>query len=158
VSFFRDIVYNCDTGSKLLAAHLRVARVTAGLVESNGSRPPGLWLTSPDGSLPRTGISSGSLHPVIEHGLPLPFTLVYTVHTQSEQTTLEARSTYHRVSGGGVGLGGVGVGPAEHIASKLNHSTLQAQTHSWTDAGNTRHIGRSVTTITFIISGSQRLH
>jgi len=96
--FFRDIVYNCDTGSKLVAAHLR--------------------------------ISSGSLHLVIEHGLPLPFTLVYTVHTQSEQTTLEARSTYHRVSGGGVGLGGVGVGPAEHIASKLNHSTLQAQTHS----------------------------
>jgi len=32
---------------KLVAALLRVARVTVGLVESNGSLPPGLWLTSP---------------------------------------------------------------------------------------------------------------
>ena len=32
---------------KLVAALLRVARVTEGLVESNGSLPPGLWLTSP---------------------------------------------------------------------------------------------------------------
>ena len=49
----------------------RVARVTA---ESNGSLPPGLWLTSPAGWLPRTGISSGTLRSVIEYGLPLPFT------------------------------------------------------------------------------------
>ena len=34
---------------KLLAALLRVARVTAGLAESNGSLLPGLWLTSPAG-------------------------------------------------------------------------------------------------------------
>ena len=30
----------------------------------------GLWLTSPAGWLPRTGISSGNLRSVIEHGLP----------------------------------------------------------------------------------------
>jgi len=36
-------------------------KVTAGLAESNGSLPPGLWLRSPAGWLPRTGISSGSL-------------------------------------------------------------------------------------------------
>ena len=46
---------------------------TAGLAESNGSLPPGLWLTSPAGWLPRTGISSGTLRSVIEYGLPLPF-------------------------------------------------------------------------------------
>jgi len=33
----------------LLAALLRLARVTAGLTESNGSLLPGLWLTSPAG-------------------------------------------------------------------------------------------------------------
>ena len=36
--------------------------VTAVLVESNGSLPPGLWLRSPAGWLPRTGISSVALH------------------------------------------------------------------------------------------------
>ena len=35
--------------AKLVAALLRVARVTAGLAESNGSLPPGLLLTSPAG-------------------------------------------------------------------------------------------------------------
>ena len=54
--------------AKLLAALLRVARVTAGLAESNGSLPPGLWLTSPAGWLPRTGISSGTLCSVVEYG------------------------------------------------------------------------------------------
>ena len=44
--------------AKLVAALLRVARLTAGLAESNGSLLPGLWLTSPAGWLPRTGISS----------------------------------------------------------------------------------------------------
>jgi len=34
---------------KLVTALLRVARVTAGLEESNGSLPSGLWLTSPAG-------------------------------------------------------------------------------------------------------------
>jgi len=36
--------------------------VTAGLAESNGSLLPGLWLRSPAGWLPRTGISSGTLY------------------------------------------------------------------------------------------------
>ena len=35
--------------AKLVAALLRVVRVTAGLVESIGSLPLGLWLTSPAG-------------------------------------------------------------------------------------------------------------
>ena len=51
--------------AKLVAALLRVARVTAGLAESNDSLPPGLWLTSPAGWLPRTGIGSGTLRSVI---------------------------------------------------------------------------------------------
>ena len=59
--------------AKLVAALLRVAGVTAGLAKSNGSLPPGLWLTSPAGWLPRTGISSATLRWVIEYGLPLPF-------------------------------------------------------------------------------------
>jgi len=59
--------------AKLVAAFLRVAGVTAGLMESNGSLPPGLRLTSPAGWLPRTGIGSGTLRSVIEYGLPLPF-------------------------------------------------------------------------------------
>jgi len=46
--------------AKLVPALLMAARVTAGLAESNGSLPPGLWLTSPAGWLPRTGISSGN--------------------------------------------------------------------------------------------------
>ena len=57
--------------AKLVAAHLRVAGVTAGLAKSNGSLPSGLWLTSPAGWLPRTGISSGTLRSVIEYGLYL---------------------------------------------------------------------------------------
>ena len=61
--------------TKLVAALLRVARVTVSLAESNGSLPPGLWLTSPAGWLPRTGISSGTLRSAIEYGLPLPFLL-----------------------------------------------------------------------------------
>ena len=59
--------------AKLVAALLRVAGVTAGLAESNGSLPLGLWLTSPAGWLPRTGISSGTLRSVIKYGLPIPF-------------------------------------------------------------------------------------
>ena len=59
--------------AKLVAALSRIARVTAGLAESNGSLPLGLWLTSPAGWLPRTGISSRILCSAIEYGLPLPF-------------------------------------------------------------------------------------
>ena len=63
--------------AKLVAAPLRVAGVAAGLAESNGSLPSGLWFTSPAGWLPRTGISFETLRSVIEYGLPLPF-LVYS--------------------------------------------------------------------------------
>ena len=59
--------------AKLVTALLRVAGVTAGLAESNGSLPSGLWLTSPAGWLPRTGISSGTIRSVIEYGLPFTF-------------------------------------------------------------------------------------
>ena len=52
--------------AKLAAALLRTAGVTAGLAESTGSLPPGLWLTS----LPRTGTTSGTLRSVIEYWLP----------------------------------------------------------------------------------------
>ena len=62
--------------AKLVAALLRVAGVTVGLAESNGSLPPGLWLTSPAGWLPRTGISSGTLRSVIEYELPLPLAII----------------------------------------------------------------------------------
>ena len=65
--------------AKLVAALLRVAGVTAGLAESNGSLPAGLWLTSPAGWLPRTGISSGTLRSVIEYGLPVPFSSISVV-------------------------------------------------------------------------------
>jgi len=55
--------------AKLVAALLRVAGVTAGVAESNGSLSPGVWLTSPAAWLPRTEISSGTLRSVIEYGL-----------------------------------------------------------------------------------------
>ena len=47
-------------GNWVPGSKLRVAGVTAGLAESNGSLSSGLWLTSPAGWLPRTGISSGT--------------------------------------------------------------------------------------------------
>ena len=68
---FTPIVRHC--AAKLVAALLRVAGVTAGLAESNGSLPPGLWLTPPEGWLPRTVISSGTLRSVIKYGLHSPF-------------------------------------------------------------------------------------
>jgi len=58
-----------------------VAGVTARLAESNGSLPPGLWLMSPAGWLPKTGISTGTVRSVIEYGLPSPFYLVRLVLT-----------------------------------------------------------------------------
>ena len=66
------------TGSRL-AALLRVPGVTASLAKSNGSLPPGLWLTSPAGRLPKTGISSGTLCSVIEYllGYLLPYYCYY---------------------------------------------------------------------------------
>jgi len=70
---FTPIVPLFTKQKKLVAALLSVVRVTAGLAESNGSLPLGLWLTSPAGWLPRTWISSGTLCSVIEYGQPLPF-------------------------------------------------------------------------------------
>ena len=77
--------------AKLVAVLLRVAGVTADLVESNGSLPPGLWLTTPAGWLPRTGISPGTLRSVIEYGLPLPF---YTFNTISAAEDFPLRSHF----------------------------------------------------------------
>ena len=77
--------------AKLVAALLRVAGVTAGYVESNGSLPSGLWFTSPAGWLPRTGISSGTLRSVIEYGLPLLFYLP-TKSTQSLKEIYKAQT------------------------------------------------------------------
>ena len=72
--------------AKLVAALLKVAGVTAGLAESNGSLPPGLWLTSPAGWLPITEISSGTLRSVIEYGLPLPFYVLIYFFTYRSNT------------------------------------------------------------------------
>ena len=61
--------------AKLIAVLSRVARVTAGLAESNDS----LLLGQPAGDVshlqadPRTRISSGTLRSAIEYGLALPF-------------------------------------------------------------------------------------
>ena len=74
--------------AKLAAALLRVAGVTAGLAESNGSLTPGLWLTLPAGWLPRTGISSGTLRSVIEYGLPLPFYMYLSCVSADECSSL----------------------------------------------------------------------
>ena len=70
--------------AKLVAALLRVAWVTVGLAESNGSLPPGLWLTSPADWLLRTGISSGTLRSAVEYGLPFPY--FYTQRIRSRFT------------------------------------------------------------------------
>ena len=81
--------------AKLVAALLRVAGVTAGLAESNGSLSSGLWLTSAAGWLPRTGISSGTLRSVIEYGRPLLFYLP-TKSTQSLKEIYKAQTVVAR--------------------------------------------------------------
>ena len=43
------VTVSVHQAAKLVAALLMVAGVTAGLAESNGSLPSGLWLTSPAG-------------------------------------------------------------------------------------------------------------
>ena len=58
----------------------KLALIRPDLLESNGSLPPGLWLTSPAGWLPRTAISSGTLRSVIEYGLPLPLRVSHYGH------------------------------------------------------------------------------
>jgi len=52
---FTPIVPLFTKQQKLVAALLRVMEVTAGLAESNGGLPPGLWLTSPARWQLRTG-------------------------------------------------------------------------------------------------------
>ena len=76
VTVLGKLFLSVHQAAKLVADLLRVAEVTAGLVERNGSLPPGLWLTSPAGWLLRTGMSSGTLSSVVEYGLPLPFLLL----------------------------------------------------------------------------------
>ena len=56
--------------AKLVAVLLRVGRVTVGLAESYGSLLLGVWLMSPAGWLPRTGISFRTLCSVVRYGLP----------------------------------------------------------------------------------------
>jgi len=63
----------CSPSSKIGSSPLKGCEVTADLAESNGSLPPGLWLTSPAGWLQRTGISSGTLRSAVEYLLPLLF-------------------------------------------------------------------------------------
>ena len=83
--------------AKLVAALLRVVGVSAGLAESNGSLPSGLWLTSPAGWLPSTKISSGTLRSVIEYGLPLPFYISAVLH--SHYNVLTFTHQHHTCAG-----------------------------------------------------------
>jgi len=57
--------------AKLVAALLRVARVTVDLAESNGNLMTHVTFTM----TAKNRVSSGTLHLVIEYGLPLPFTI-----------------------------------------------------------------------------------
>jgi len=81
--------------AKFLAALLRVVGVIAVLAENNGSLLPGLWLTSPAGWLPRTGISSWTLRSVIEYGLPFYLYVTWMVATnQPERKPCAAQYAY----------------------------------------------------------------
>jgi len=72
---FADIIQHKSCTKRRRKVTVAALNLPFPLVESNGSLPPGLWLTSPAGWLPRTGISSGTLiRSVIECRLPLPFT------------------------------------------------------------------------------------
>jgi len=62
--------------SKVGTALLRVARITAGLAENNGSLPPGLWLMLPARWLPRTGIGCGN--PTLVNRVWATFTFTFT--------------------------------------------------------------------------------
>jgi len=72
--------------AKLVAVLLRVAGVTAGLVESNAGF---ITHVTHAGRLPRTGISSGTLRSVIEYRLPLPF-----LHVNMTVTGVRARENW----------------------------------------------------------------
>ena len=73
-------------------------RVTAGLAESNGSLPTGIWLTSPAGWLPRTGISSGTLRSVIEYRPPFYYRVTLHVQTGGAKWRLLNFATARRAS------------------------------------------------------------
>jgi len=62
--------------------------VTAGLAESNGSLPPGLWLRSPADWLPRTRIISGTLRSFRVWDYLSPYHLVYGVMFKMQQNAL----------------------------------------------------------------------
>ena len=116
--------------AKLVAALLRVARVTAGLVESNGSLPLGLWFTSPAGSLPKTGISSRTLRSVIEYGLHLLLPM-----GESERVLLPCRGWKDRP---------VATGCRDNLARHENHVlTLQVSRLGlavlWTPESHSTH-------------------
>ena len=82
--------------AKLVASLLRVARVTAGLVERNGSLLPGLWLMSPAGWLPRTGISSRTLPLAVDYGLRL-LSLLMNIIVDVTCLTSEIYTNFHRI-------------------------------------------------------------
>ena len=81
--------------AKIVFAMAKTQPCNCGPVESNGSLPPGLWLTSPAGWLPGTRISSGTLPSVIKYGLPLPF-LVWVISLDASKwmTTLQFAVTF----------------------------------------------------------------
>jgi len=49
IALLLSVIHMVQQAAILVAALLRVARVTAGLAESNGNLQPGLGLTSPAG-------------------------------------------------------------------------------------------------------------
>ena len=75
---FTSIVPLLHQAAKLVAALLGVARVTAGLAESNGAAYRRVYDSRhlQAALLPRTGISSGTLRSAVEYGLALPFLLL----------------------------------------------------------------------------------
>ena len=62
------------------------------LAESNGSLLPDLWLTSPAGWLPRTGISCVTLCSVIEYGLP--FNIYHKIWRHLHRVRFQLQKTY----------------------------------------------------------------
>ena len=83
-------LYLCLSSREIGSSPLKGCEgITAGLAESNGSLPPGLWLTSPTGWLPRTGISSGTLGSAIEYWLPLLFYFwLFTLSQKKKQSVI----------------------------------------------------------------------
>ena len=74
-SIDQDSSYNLNSLNNS-SLRVQIAATLLGNSLANCSRP--LCLTSPAGWLPRTGISSRTVHFVIEYGLPYPFSLQYS--------------------------------------------------------------------------------